>query len=218
MSGERAAKGSSDYLPTISGHRLAFVRVTPSSRTRPYDEPPATLLMLNLSTRRLVVLSGGQRGIGGGPNGALYPTGPGPLDMHLVGHRLTYRWGHYRGGDCPGPLDTKGGDPFVTEIRVTAPHHPSRVLARECAEQAPSTVVGGIASGASTFWLDTQLYEQTGYNVLVRHGPGGTSRTAIPELDPFFATSMALDSSGPVIALYNRNSMTPTAKVVQLAG
>lgn len=218
MSGERAAKGSSDYLPTISGHRLAFARITPSSRTPPYDEPPAALLMLNLSNRRLEVLPGGARGIGGKKSGGLYPTGPGPLDLHLVGRRLTYRWAHYRRRDCPGPIPTKGGDPFITEIRVAAAHEPSRVLASACAEQPPSTVVGGIASGKSTIWLETQLFEQTGHNVLIRRGARGKSRVAIPELDPFFATSLALDSTGPVIALYNRNSMTPTAKVVQLAG
>lgn len=216
---ERATPGDSDFLPSIWGHRLAFVREHVARDTAPGNEGRERLLLLDLSTGRTRRLQGGPRGVGHAGGDPLYPRGPGAMDLDLRGSRLAYRWGFYANHECHGADPELRGDPFVSDLRVAKAGQGSRTLDSACAERDPSLLVGPTQTAGSIFYAKTMLYtSDRGDSSLLASGPHGQTTREPLDLGQrqAFIVSMAASGTNLFFATYDQDGPGGTAHVIAL--
>jgi hypothetical protein len=117
--------GASEQLPSIWGHRLAFLRGTDLSR--------AALLVVDLDSGSTTHIDGGTppqaRGvIGNAPTSSSY----GPVALDLRGARLAFTW-EAATRRCPVPGSTTGGQTeLLSELWVATPGSTERRIAAGC--------------------------------------------------------------------------------------
>jgi hypothetical protein len=149
-----SGRGTSEFLPSLSGRYLAFAR-RPASR-----QAPVQLVRLRRTRRGATA----QRRLPAGPS---RDSGR-PLTLDLNGDDLTYSWLHEIDA-CPdeGNIDESRVQPAITQMRVATDASSSRVLAQACNGLDPDMILGGGWSGA-----DVVFGERTSDRAMYRSSLG----------------------------------------------
>lgn len=144
-----AASGASEYLPTIFGARVAFVR---TFRSRHRSAPPKTIVYVSSRGRRAKRLPGGPREQTAGAR--LYSRGPGPTVLDLGAFGLAINWASHN-TRCVGNFIeafTKSEDQETLVAVDDLASGRQTVVARACDFTADFSVTGATLIGRAVRW------------------------------------------------------------------
>lgn len=137
-------RDASEFLPTIWGDRLAFVRIY--ERRRGLRGSLPHIYVMDLETRREIRIRGSGRGVYGEIDEGTFDGGPGPGSLDLRGRTLAFGW-ESRREECGGARDPSGELLVRAEIWTVSVSGTRRRITIDCGERsvfAPSFASGGV--------------------------------------------------------------------------